>query len=57
MRFAILYEWVDCQGEVEDFIALEGLSQESNFFKFPDAKIMFLVDEEADNILKDYKEK
>ena len=56
--FVTLYEWVDCQGDVEDFIVLDMLCLTNNFFKFPDAIITDVIDkEEATHLRLDYEEK
>jgi hypothetical protein len=56
--FVTIYEWVDCQGEVEDFIVLDMLCSTNLFFDFPDAIVEDVVDkEEADLLRLDYEMK
>ena len=56
--FVTLYEWIDENDEVEDFIVLDMLCATNNFFKFPDAIVSDIIDKEEANLLKlDYEEK
>jgi hypothetical protein len=54
MTAVILYEWIDENGEVEDFIVLDAFSLESSFFQFPDAVYDFHFGVYAEALLKDY---
>jgi hypothetical protein len=56
-KMVMLYEWIDENGEVEDFIVIDAFSKEENFFKFPEAISSYHFDEEAVALLRDYKEK
>lgn len=53
----VLYEWVDCQGEVEDFIIFE-LSDNIHIrkvFDFPNTKMMICFGEEANALRQDFQ--
>ena len=56
--YVMLYEWVDENGELEDFIVLDMLCSTNGFFDFPDAIVTDVVDKEEAALLRlDYEEK
>ena len=58
IRPVVLYEWIDCQGEVEDFIIFD-IGDDwpiRKVFDFPNTKWMICYEEEAEALRLDYEE-
>ena len=56
MTAVILYECVDDNGEVEDFLVIRAPTRESEFFDVPNTISDIHFDEDAEALLKDYDE-